>query len=173
MMKLVKKEDYVQALKEHFGSDERRINHALKVLDVAEMIMNGEQVENKIRDVVTVTALLHDIGIKVAEQKYNSSAGPYQELEGPPIVRVIMKHLGAEEEIIDRAAYIVGGHHTASKNDGLDFQIIWEADLMVNIEEDGLYKRPEKLPNIISKNFKTNTGRQLAIERYYEKGQPI
>jgi heterodisulfide reductase subunit B len=166
MMKLVREEDYVQELKEHFGADKRRINHALKVFAVAVMIMNGEQVEDRIRDVVTVTALLHDVGIKVAEQKYNSSAGPYQELEGPPIVREIMKRLGAEEEIIDRAAYIVGGHHTASKNDGLDFQIIWEADLMVNIEEDGLYKHPENLPNIISRNFKTSTGRQLAIERY-------
>jgi len=169
MMKSVKKEDYILEMKEHFGSDERRINHALKVLAVAEMIMNGEQVKEITRDVVTVTALLHDVGIKAAEQKYNSSAGPYQEIEGPPIVRDIMERLGSPSEIIDRVVYIVGGHHTASKNDGLDFQIIWEADLMVNIEEDGLNERPEKLPAIISKNFETSTGRQLAMERYCEE----
>ncbi|MBP2655078.1 MAG: hypothetical protein H6Q73_2647 [Firmicutes bacterium] len=168
MMTTVKKDDYVFALKEHFGSDERRINHALKVLEAAEIIMRGEQVDGTTCDVVMITALLHDVGIKVAEQKYNSSAGPYQEIEGPPLVREIMARIGAPQEIIERVAYIVGGHHTASKNDGLDFQIIWEADLMVNIEEDGLDKQPEKLPAIISKNFQTITGRQLATARYLE-----
>jgi CRISPR/Cas system-associated endonuclease Cas3-HD len=153
-------------LKTHFGSDERRIDHALKVLEAAEIIMNGEKVDAKVREVVTITALLHDVGIKAAEQKYNSSAGPYQEIEGPPVARKIMAQRGAPQEIMERVAYIVGSHHTASKNDGLDFQIIWEADLMVNIEEDGLYKSPEKLPAIISKNFKTLTGQRLAEERY-------
>lgn len=167
-MKVIKKEDYTRELKEHFGSDERRINHALKVLAAAEIIMSGEQVYGITHDVVTVTALLHDVGIKVAELKYNSSAGPYQELEGPPVVREIMERLGAPQEIIERVVYIVGGHHTASKNDGLDFQIIWEADLMVNIEEDGLNKHPEKLPAIINKNFRTLTGRQLAMERFLQ-----
>jgi len=165
-MRRINKEDYILELKEHFGSDERRIHHALKVLAVSEIIMNGEQVDDAICDVVTVAALLHDVGIKVAEEKYNSSAGYYQELEGPPIVREIMFRRGEPQEIIDRVAYIVGGHHTVSKNDGLDFQIIWEADLMVNIEEDGLDRFPEKLPAIISKNFYTPTGRQLAARRY-------
>ncbi|MBP2638592.1 MAG: hypothetical protein H6Q72_4499 [Firmicutes bacterium] len=165
-MRRVNKEDYILELRDHFGSDERRINHALKVLAVAEIIMDGEQVGDAICDVVTVTALLHDVGIKVAEQKYNSSAGPYQEIEGPPIVRAIMFRRGEPQEIIDRVAYIVGGHHTVSKNDGLDFQIIWEADLLVNIEEDGLDRFSEKLPAIISKNFYTSTGRNLAKERY-------
>ncbi len=67
-MNTIKKEDYVLELKRHFGSDERRINHALKVLAVAEIIMNGGQVEDTIREVVTVTALLHDVGIKVANK---------------------------------------------------------------------------------------------------------
>jgi HD superfamily phosphodiesterase len=165
-MKRINKEDYILELKDHFGPDERRIHHALKVLAVAEMIMSGEQVDDWSCDVVTVTALLHDVGIKVAEQKYNSAAGYYQELEGPPIVRAVMLRRGEPQEIIDRVAYIVGGHHTVSKNDGLDFQIIWEADLLVNIEEDGLAMFPEKLPAIIRKNFYTNTGRQLAAQRY-------
>lgn len=167
-MKKINREDYIMELKEHFGTDERRIQHALKVLAVAETIMAGEQVDDAICDVVTVTALLHDVGIKVAEQKYKSSAGPYQELEGPPIVRSIMFRRGEPQAIIDRVAYIVGGHHTASKNNGLDFQIIWEADLIVNIEEDGLAMFPEKLPAIISKNFYTPTGRKLALERYLQ-----
>jgi hypothetical protein len=165
-VKAIKKEEYILELKKHFGSDERRINHALKVLAAAEIIMNGEQVYGITHDVVTVTALLHDVGIKAAELKYNSSAGPYQELEGPPVVREIMERLSAPQEIIERVTYIVGGHHTARKNDGLDFQIIWEADLLVNIEEERLDRNTEQLRNIIKKNFQTPTGLRLARSRY-------
>jgi len=165
-VKAINKDDYIRELKEYFGSDERRINHALKVLAAAEIIMSGEQVCGITHDVVTVTALLHDVGIKVAELKYNSSAGPYQELEGPPVVRKIMERLGAPQEITERVTYIVGGHHTAHKNDGLDFQIIWESDLLVNIEEEELDRNNEQLRKIINKNFRTPTGLHIARLRY-------
>lgn len=159
---------YTQELKQHFGTDQRRINHALKVLNYAEMIMNSEKVDEKARKTITITALLHDSGIKAAEEKYRSSAAKYQEIEGPPIVRAIMTKHGEDSALIDRVAYIVGGHHTAAKNDGLDFQIIWEADLMVNIEEDGLLKDKNKLQNIITKNFVTKTGIKIAEKTYLQ-----
>lgn len=63
------------------------------------------------------------MGIKIAEQKYNSAAGTYQEIEGPPVVREIMTRLKENSDIIERVAYIVGGHHTPSKNDGVDFHL--------------------------------------------------
>lgn len=156
---------YVDELKRHFGPDQRRIDHALKVLAYAESIMAGDQVDSDTRRIVTITAILHDAGIKTAEEKYHSSAGPYQELEGPPIVREIMARHAEAATIIERVSYIVGSHHTPAKNNGLDFQIIWEADLLVNIEEEGLVKS-DKLPYIIAKNFRTPTGTRIAKEQY-------
>lgn len=160
------KEFYIGELKRHFGADTRRINHALKVLAFAEQIMDGEKTGRAMRHIVTVTAILHDAGIKVAEEKYHSSAGPYQEQEGPPVARAIMRRAGEDEAVIDRVCYIIGGHHTPGKNDGLDFQIIWEADLLVNIEEDGLTGDKDKLRRIIAKNFKTATGKGIATRLY-------
>jgi HD superfamily phosphodiesterase len=160
---------YSEELKRHFGSDWRRINHALKVVAFAERIMEGEEIDSEMRKVIIITALLHDVGIKPAEQKYGSSAGIYQEQEGPPIVREIMSRYNESEELIRRVAYIVGGHHTAAKNDGLDFQIIWEADLLVNIEEEGLINS-DKLSGIIAKNFRTDTGLNIAKELYLFEG---
>lgn len=157
---------YIEELKRHFEADQRRINHAMKVWDFAEKIMAGEIVDDLTRKIVTITALLHDAGIKVAEQKYNSSAGVYQEIEGPPIVTEIMVRHNEPESIIQRVTYIVGGHHTPAKNNGLDFQIIWEADLLVNIEEDGLNGDAETVRNIIAHNFCTVTGTRLAKELY-------
>lgn len=160
------REKYIEELKRHFGSDQRRINHALNVLNYAESIMAGEKVNERERRVVIISALLHDVGIKIAEQKYNSAAGKYQEIEGPPIVREIMGRYHEVGDMIERVTYIIGGHHTPSKNNGLDFQIIWEADLLVNIEEEGLDNDVEKLRSIIAKNFQTTTGIRIAKERY-------
>lgn len=162
----MKKEAYLVELRQHFGTDERRINHAEKVLAFAEKIMDGEKVSEEVRLITMITAILHDVGIKPAEQKYNSSAGRYQELEGPPIAQAMMRKAGESEAVISRVCYIIGGHHTPSKNDGIDFQIIWEADLMVNIEEEELTKDKVKLKEIIAKNFKTATGKCLAAAEY-------
>lgn len=163
---MLSRDTYIKALREYFGMDTKRIEHALKVLHYAELIMEGENVNEETRKVVTITALLHDVGIKAAEQKYNSSAGHYQEIEGPPIAVVIMQQQAETAAIIPRVAYIIGGHHTAAKNDGLDFQIIWEADLLVNIEEDELAVKTDNLPSVIAKNFRTGTGKSLARAKY-------
>lgn len=160
------KQVYINELKTYFGTDQRRINHALKVLGYAEKIIEGEAVGGDLRRVVTITAVLHDVGIKIAEKKYGSSAGPHQEKEGPPVAAAIMQKLGEKDDVIDRVCYIIGGHHTPAKNDGLDFQIIWEADLLVNIEEDHLTGDKGKLKAIIARNIKTETGRRLAEQTY-------
>lgn len=56
--------------------------------------------------------------------------------------------------------------HTFSKIDGVDFQIQWEADLLVNLETRPVRSDREKLKAAIEGNFKTTTGKTLACERY-------
>jgi len=75
-------EDIAAEMRKLFGEDQKRIDHALSVLSFAEQILNDEPGD---REVVVAAALLHDIGIHEAERKYGSSAGRYQEIEGPPI----------------------------------------------------------------------------------------
>jgi len=161
------KETYTEELRAYFGTDQRRINHALKVLDYAEKIMAGETLDEEKRKIVTITALLHDVGIKIAEEKYGSSAGHYQEIEGPAIVQEMMCRQGEHSELIERVSYIVGGHHTPAKNNGLDFQILWEADLLVNIEEDGAVSQGDnQLKTVIARNFKTFIGIMIAKNKF-------
>ena len=45
-------------------------------------------------------------------------------------------------------------------------QIVYEADWLVNIEEEGLSKDRENVEKIVGKVFKTVTGKQLAEQRY-------
>ena len=138
---------------EYFQTDVKRINHALKVLDFACIIDDELSLDKKTKEIISYTAIFHDIGIKNAEKKYNSSMGRYQEIEGPPIARKILSDLNISKEIINRACYIIGNHHSYLKIDNIDFQIIVEADMLVNIFEDNMSKKA--IENIQGNVFKT------------------
>ena len=139
----------------YFGTDVRRINHALKVHGFAKAICGNEKLSDNDKKVIEFAAILHDIGIKQAELKYNSHAGNYQELEGPPVAREILNKYGVEEDITNRVCFIIGNHHTYSKIDGIDFQILVEADFLVNIFEDEMDEKA--IRSIRNKYIKTTT----------------
>lgn len=148
----------------YFGEDIKRISHVFKVFGFAQSILAGEEITGETKTITELAAILHDIGIKEAEKKYNSSAGHYQEIEGPPIARRILTECGISEEITDRVCYLVGHHHTYTKIDGIDFQILVEADFLVNIHEG--FIKPDAAPAVVQKYFKTKTGRDLASSIY-------
>ncbi|WP_010244343.1 HD domain-containing protein [Acetivibrio cellulolyticus] len=148
----------------YFGDDVKRINHALKVYGYAKAISGNEQISDKHRVVVELAAILHDIGIKEAERKYNSSAGKYQEMEGPAIAVELIPSDEIEETIIKRVCHLIGNHHSYQKIDGMDFQILVEADFLVNIEEEKL--ETEVIKSIKEKYFKTSTGQKILESLY-------
>jgi uncharacterized protein len=154
----------MDAMVSYFGHDVRRINHALKVHAFALLIACHEVEDIRMREVIGITALLHDIGIHEAERKYNSTAGNYQQIEGPPVAREILSGLQVPADIIDRVCFITGNHHTYTKIDGLDFQILVEADFLVNFFEDEMQR--EAIESVRQKLFRTTVGRSL-LERMY------
>ncbi len=160
------KKQWVSAMKQFFGGAQDMIDHSLQVLAYAEQIMDGEEVPQSVRTVVTVSAVFHDIGIPAAIHKHGSAAGPYQEKEGERIVRELLTQMGEPGELVDRTGYIVGHHHTKDKIDGLDFQIIWEADMLVNLKGQDVASDPQRLEKVILANFKTHTGLQVAKRVY-------
>jgi hypothetical protein len=68
-----------------------------------------------------------------SERKYSSSAAKYQEMEGPPIARDLLKEFNLGTEFIERICFLIGNHHTYNKIDDIDFQILVESDFIVNI----------------------------------------
>jgi hypothetical protein len=64
----------IQRMKDVFGAESKRINHALAVLKYAGQIHVAEGGDHI---VVTAAAILHDIGIHQAERKCGSTAGKY------------------------------------------------------------------------------------------------
>ena len=151
----------------YFQGDVKRINHALKVYCFASLISSETDSDEPEERIINITALLHDIGIKEAERKFYSSSGHHQEREGPPIAREILKSYPLDDDIIDRVCYIIGNHHSYSKIDGTDFQILVEADFLVNMYEDSV--GPESAWNIREKIFRTESGIRLLNEMYLGK----
>lgn len=148
----------------YFGRDVKRINHALKVYSFAKNIGSFEIEDDKQRTILEIAAILHDIGIKESEKKYNSSAAGYQEIEGPIVASKILKKFKIDNEIIDRVCYLIGHHHTYSKIDNIDFQVLVEADFLVNIFEDNL--KEDQILSIKEKYFKTITGTEYLDSMY-------
>ncbi len=140
----------IDCMTAYYAKDLRRTAHFLKVYAYAKTIAHLEKANEQTQLIVEASAVVHDIGIKVSEQKYDSSAGKYQELEGPPLARDMLSRLGFSQEITERVCYLVAHHHTYTDIDGDDYRILVEADLIVNIAEDGIcaesaYKACEKI----------------------------
>ena len=143
----------------YYTGDPRRIQHFLKVYTFAGIIGRGEGLSENELAILETAALTHDIGIKVCEEKYGSCNGKQQELEGPPIAEAMLQKLGYADDVIDRVSYLISHHHTYSNIDGSDYQILVEADFLVNMFEGGF-----PLMNIESaynKIFQTETGMRL------------
>ena len=143
-------------MQEYYKRDARRIFHFMKVYSFAKHIAVCEAVDAQTLFVLELAALMHDIGIKRSEEKYGSSAGNYQEIEGPPIAEMILQKNKIDQEVIDRVCYLIGHHHTYTKIDGIDYQILVEADFIVNIDEDKMSESATKA--VMQKYFKTQAG---------------
>ena len=59
------------------------------------------------QELLEIAALTHNIGIKNSEKKYHSSAGNYQQTEGPPEAKKILEGLGIKAAVIDRVCWLI------------------------------------------------------------------
>ena len=144
------------AMLHYYEGDPARIHHFLKVHSFARAIGLRESLSPDDLFILECAALVHDIGIKASEEKYGSCAGPYQEQEGPPIAKAMLEGLGIAGHAVNRVCYLVAHHHTYSGIKGLDYQILVEADFLVNIFEEPI--APDQVPVIREKIFRTKTG---------------
>ena len=125
--------------------DPKRIQHFLKVASFANMIAIEEGLDDEIVERVTLAGYVHDIGIIVAESQGLKNTPKRQEEFGPKPAMRLLKSAGYDDALCQRVGFIVGHHHTISAVDDIDFQILVEADYLVNAYEDGDDK--EKIKN--------------------------
>ena len=123
------------------------------------MIADCEDLDEKTRFILETAAILHDIGIKVSETKYGNSNGRHQEEEGPDIARPLLAKLSYDPPVVDRVCWLIAHHHTYDNIDSMDYQILVEADFLVNILEDNL---PDRAALSAYQNiFRTECGKKI------------
>ena len=158
----------IAAMEAYFAGDAKRINHAHRVTEYARELL---ALEGGDQSVVIGAAVLHDIGIHEAERKYGSTIGKYQEIEGPPIARGILAELGFERDQISEICDIIAHHHSIGPmRQNRNFQILYDADWLVNLRDEYDMRDLAKLSNIIEKVFLTQHGKALA-RRIYLPGE--
>lgn len=159
-------EQIIRAMVRYNRSDPRRVQHALKVFAFADSIGKLEGLDPDTRQILNLAAVLHDIGIRNSERKYGSSAGPYQEKEGPPVARELLREAGVPEKTAERVCFLIGHHHTYTQIDGPDYQILVEADFLVNLFEDQMPRRQAE--QVQEKIFRTKTGKEFLSAMYLD-----
>lgn len=159
------RERLLKELEEYFGNDTKRINHAKNVLAFAEELLKTEKADWHI---VIPASILHDVGIKVAEEKYGSAAGHLQEKEGPEVARRILLKTGLKKEDIEEICQLIAHHHTPGKVNTQNFKVLYDADWLVNLKDEVDINDKIKFGQLIDKVFLTISGKELARRIYIE-----
>jgi len=149
---------------EYYKGDPQRIQHFIKVEAFAAIIAERENVDKKTTQIISILGYIHDIGIKIAEKEYGDSNGKLQEKLGKESARALTLECGFSQEVADRVSFIVAHHHTYDNIIGVDYQILVEADIIVNIQEDNISK--DILHSIKNNIFKTKSGIELLNQLY-------
>lgn len=140
------------------------INHFLKVYAYARTIGECENLDGKTQEILEVSAIMHDIACPLCREKYGNTNGQYQEAEGAVLAGEFLKDSGYSDEFIKRVVFLVGHHHTLKDIEGMDYQILIEADYLVNADESAYSEA--NIRNMMEQVFKTETGISLLKSIY-------
>ena len=135
------------------------IDHLIRVWTYAKTIGELEKLNAETQFVLETAAITHDIACPLCREKYGSTNGKYQETEGAPMVEAFLCGTGLNAAQIARVKYLVGHHHTFTDIDGIDYQILLEADYLANASENGYGN--DSIENFLNKIAKTEAGKQL------------
>ena len=148
-----------QKMIEFYKGNLHDIAHFLKVWAFAKTIGELEGLDRKTQETLEIAAITHDIACPLCREKYGNTNGKRQEEEGGPLVRSFLADAGLSAEQVDRVAYLVSHHHTYTDIDGIDYQILIEADYIVNASKSGY--SPENRKSFLEKHMKTESGKRL------------
>jgi len=140
------------------------ICHFMKVWAYAKLIGDAEELDEKTQQTLELAAVVHDIACPGLRKEYGSAPGDLQEKYGPPMVPEFYKDMDIDPEMLDRIAFLVGHHHSFTGIDGMDWQILLEADFLVNAGEKEKYL--SEVEHFRKNVFKTETGIQLLDSIY-------
>jgi len=145
---------------EYFAStDLSQIGHTEAVHNFAQLLATLEKCDEHKQCMIEMSALLHDIGCPNAKLKYGNTNAPNQEKEGKPKAEEILATYPMPDTDKQLLAEVVGLHHHHNNLKEMGFEILAEADLIVNLLE-GYYKL-EQAQYLFEHLVTTRSGKDL------------
>lgn len=157
----------VERMTDFYKGNIHDIYHFLKVWAFARNIGKAEGLDPKTQETLEMAAVVHDIACPLCREKYGNASGKHQEEESAPLVRKFFKDVPAGELDIERITWLVTHHHTYTNVEGMDYQILLEADFLVNAGESGYSK--DAIENFGRNVFRTETGMRLLKSMYLKR----
>lgn len=148
------------------GGNLHDISHFMKVYAFSRIIGLQEGLPETTQITLEAAAVIHDIACPLCREKYGDTNGKHQEQEGIPLAQNFLSEVALPEKIKERIVYLVGRHHTYTDVDGMDYQILLEADFLVNADESHMSVDTVKAAR--NRFFKTTSGIRL-LESMYGK----
>ena len=141
--------------------------HFMRVWAWARTVGMLEGLDEKTQFILEAASIVHDIACPLCREKYGSTNGKYQELEGGPLARAFLEGCGLPAADVERIVYLVAHHHTYANVDGPDYQILLEADYLANAAESDY--TPGNLNNALERIFRTEAGKALLRSVFAQK----
>jgi DNA-directed RNA polymerase subunit RPC12/RpoP len=136
------------AAKRALTPDDKLVEKALDVLEVAEDLISAERGEPK---VIIASLLLHEL---LGAQDDRAA-----------MTRKILADVGTEDEVIDKVCDIIQGRPEETGAGNVNLQIVSDAQNMVRLRERKALLEKTALERLIETKLATKTAQQLARER--------
>ena len=141
------KERIVNKMIDFYRGNRSDVRHFLKVYAYAQTIGRLEGLDEKTQDTLEI-----------------ATNGNHQEAESEDLLRTFLSEFTLPEEMEERIIYLVTHHHTYTNVEGMDYQILLEADYLVNADESQ-YSH-EAICKFRERVFKTESGTHM-LESIY------
>ncbi|OUP80558.1 phosphohydrolase [Lachnoclostridium sp. An169] len=140
------------------------VRHFLKVYAYAQTIGRLEGLDEKTSDTLEIAAIVHDIACPLCREKYGNTNGKHQEEESEELLKIFLSEFALPKEMEERIIYLVTHHHTYTNVEGMDYQILLEADYLVNADESEY--SDEAIRNFRERVFKTQSSLHMLDSIY-------
>ena len=157
----------IEKMTDFYKGNIHDIYHFLKVWAFAKNIGEAEGLDPKTQETLEMAAVVHDIACPLCREKYGNTSGKHQEEESALLVAEFFNDVPAGELDVERITWLVTHHHTYTNVEGMDYQILLEADFLVNAGESEYSK--QAIENFCRKVFRTEAGTHLLKSMFPEK----
>lgn len=154
----------VEKMVDYYQGNKHDVAHFIKVYTYAKTIGELEQLDADTQQILELAAIVHDIACPLCRIKYGNTNGKNQEAESPALVEPFLTELSVPQDKIGRISWLVAHHHTYTNVDGIDYQILLEADYLVNADESEYSLKA--VQTTYERVFKTESGRRLLRSIY-------